>query len=586
MTFDVAFPKLGLEFTLNRVAFTVGGMNIYWYGVIIATGFALALVFAFSNCKRFGINSDRMIDVIILSTIMSVICGRLYYIIFSPYDYNSLWEIINMRDGGMAIYGAVLGAFGFGYLFCKWRKIKPTAMFDLTAIGFLLGQGIGRWGNFVNQEAFGCNTSLPWGMISNRTTAYLASVQQTLAQQNMAVDPSLPVHPTFLYESIWCLIGFAVLYAYSYHRKFDGEITLMYAAWYGAERALVEGLRTDSLMIGNIRVSQILAALMVVVSIALWIYLRKKAAKKIANGEKTLWADICDESCLEEKMKAKIIDGKYWAQNTKEEVAKEVALLKEQGVTCKLVVFIVGENPASKVYVAGKAKDCGECGIDSEVVRLAEDTSESELLEKIKQCNEDSGVSGILVQLPLPKHINEKNVIDAIAPEKDVDGFTPINVGKMVIGDDCFLPCTPAGCIKLIETTGIDISGKNAVVIGRSNIVGKPAAILLTAKNATVTVCHSKTENIAEICKKADILVAAVGKQGFVTGDMIKKGAVVIDVGINRGEDGKLHGDVDFEAAQDIAGYITPVPGGVGLMTRAMLMVNTLKAAKQQANIK
>ena len=205
------------------------------------------------------------------------------------------------------------------------------------------------------------------------------------------------------------------------------------------------------------------------------------------------------------------------------------------------------------------------------------------LLAEVKKLADDSAVHGILVQLPLPAQIDEKAVIDAIPPEKDVDGFSPVNVGRMQIGEPCYLPCTPAGCIRMIESTGTEIAGKNAVVIGRSNIVGKPAALLLLAKNATVTICHSKTKNLKEVCAAADILVAAVGREGFVTGDMVKPGAVVIDVGINRGADGKLHGDVNFAEAGEKAGYITPVPGGVGPMTRAMLMLNTVEAAARQS---
>ena len=205
------------------------------------------------------------------------------------------------------------------------------------------------------------------------------------------------------------------------------------------------------------------------------------------------------------------------------------------------------------------------------------------LLAEVKKLADDSAVHGILVQLPLPAQIDEKAVIDAIPPEKDVDGFSPVNVGRMQIGEPCYLPCTPAGCIRMIESTGIDIAGKNAVVIGRSNIVGKPAALLLLAKNATVTICHSRTKNLKEVCAAADILVAAVGREGFVTGDMVKPGAVVIDVGINRGADGKLHGDVNFAEAAAKAAYITPVPGGVGPMTRAMLMLNTVEAAERQS---
>lgn len=281
-------------------------------------------------------------------------------------------------------------------------------------------------------------------------------------------------------------------------------------------------------------------------------------------------------------MQAQIIDGKALAAQVKAEAAEETAALKEKGVTPCLAVILVGEDPASQVYVRGKAKDCHDCGIDSRVIRLPEETTQEELLKLVGDLAADKAVNGILVQLPLPAQIDEKAVINAIPPEKDVDGFSPVNVGRMQIGEPCFLPCTPAGCIRMIQSTGTSIEGKHAVVIGRSNIVGKPAALLLLAQNATVTICHSRTVNLKELCASADILVAAVGKAGFVTGDMVKPGAVVIDVGINRGEDGKLHGDVDFAAASEKASYITPVPGGVGPMTRAMLMKNTVQAAARQ----
>lgn len=281
-------------------------------------------------------------------------------------------------------------------------------------------------------------------------------------------------------------------------------------------------------------------------------------------------------------MQAKLIDGKALAAQVKAEAAADTAALKAKGVTPCLAVILVGEDPASQVYVRGKAKDCGECGIDSRVLRLPESTTQEQLLTLVHQLADEKAVNGILVQLPLPAHIDEKAVIDAIPPEKDVDGFSPVNVGRMQIGEPCYLPCTPAGCVRMIESTGTSIDGKHAVVIGRSNIVGKPAAILLLAKNATVTICHSHTANLKELCASADILVAAVGKAGFVTGDMVKPGAVVIDVGINRGADGKLHGDVDFAAAAEKASFITPVPGGVGPMTRAMLMKNTVQAAARQ----
>lgn len=277
------------------------------------------------------------------------------------------------------------------------------------------------------------------------------------------------------------------------------------------------------------------------------------------------------------------IEGKLLAARVKERVAAGVAQLKEKGIEPCLAVIMVGENPASQVYVKGKVKDCAECGIKSLEIHLPAETTQEELLQKLAELADDASVHGLLVQLPLPAHIDEKTVIEAIPPQKDVDGFTAVNVGRMMIGEECFLPCTPAGCMEMIRSTGVSISGKNAVVIGRSNIVGKPAAMLLLRENATVTICHSRTENLKQVCANADILVAAVGRAGFVTGDMVKPGAVVIDVGINRNAQGKLCGDVDYDAAAEKAGYITPVPGGVGLMTRAMLMQNTLQAAQKQA---
>lgn len=282
-------------------------------------------------------------------------------------------------------------------------------------------------------------------------------------------------------------------------------------------------------------------------------------------------------------MAAQIIDGKALAASTKERVKAGVQQLAKQGVKPCLAVLLVGDDPASAVYVRGKEKDCGECGIESRIQRLPAATTQAEMLERLAVLAADTSVHGILVQLPLPAHIDERAVIGAIPPEKDVDGFTPVNVGRMMVGESCFLPCTPAGCIEMIASTGVPVEGKQAVVIGRSNIVGKPAAMLLLQKNATVTICHSRTRNVRELCAAADILVAAVGREAFVTGDMVKPGALVIDVGINRGADGKLHGDVDYAAAREKAAWITPVPGGVGPMTRAMLMVNTLQAACRAA---
>lgn len=283
---------------------------------------------------------------------------------------------------------------------------------------------------------------------------------------------------------------------------------------------------------------------------------------------------------------AQIISGKEVSASVKADVAAETAQLRdEKGLKVGLAVVIVGNDPASRVYVNNKKKACEEVGFKSFEYALDESTTEEQLLDLVDVLNRDSRVNGIIVQLPLPKHINETAVINAISPEKDVDAFHPVNVGKIMIGEYSFLPCTPAGVMELIASTGTEISGKSCVVIGRSNIVGKPMAMLLLHKSGTVTICHSKTRNLKEICLGADILVVAVGKANFVTGDMIKEGAVVIDVGMNRLENGKLCGDVEFESAEKKASYITPVPGGVGPMTISMLMRNTLTAAKHQAGI-
>ncbi|MBS5660017.1 MAG: bifunctional methylenetetrahydrofolate dehydrogenase/methenyltetrahydrofolate cyclohydrolase FolD [Clostridiales bacterium] len=285
-------------------------------------------------------------------------------------------------------------------------------------------------------------------------------------------------------------------------------------------------------------------------------------------------------------MSAKIIDGKAVSAEVKAAVAAETAQLKEKGIVPGLAVIIVGDDPASRVYVNNKKKACAAVGFRSEEYALPAQTTENELLHLVRELNENPHINGILVQLPLPAQIDEHKVIAAIAPEKDVDAFHAVNVGKIMIGDYDFLPCTPSGCMDLIHSTGVEIAGKNCVVVGRSNIVGKPMAMLLLHESGTITICHSKTKNLKEICQNADILVVAIGKAKFITGDMIKKGAVVIDVGMDRDENGKLCGDVDFDSAKEVAGYITPVPGGVGPMTIATLMRNTLTAAKVQNHIR
>lgn len=281
-------------------------------------------------------------------------------------------------------------------------------------------------------------------------------------------------------------------------------------------------------------------------------------------------------------MSANIIDGKLVAQTMREQLAIEVEHLKSKGITPKLSVIIIGDDPASHSYVNGKEKASKQVGISSDVFRLPEDTTEEALLEKISELNNDSSVHGILVQLPLPKHIDENKVIEAIQPNKDVDGFHPINVGNMLIGQKAFLPCTPHGIIKMLEFKNVEIEGKHVVVVGRSNIVGKPMGQLLLNKNATVTYCHSRTKDLKKWTKEADILIVAVGKEHFIDGSYVKDGAVVIDVGVNRTKEGKLTGDVEFETAKEKASLITPVPGGVGPMTITMLLYNTVQSAKEE----
>lgn len=278
---------------------------------------------------------------------------------------------------------------------------------------------------------------------------------------------------------------------------------------------------------------------------------------------------------------AHIIDGKKIAAAARLDIAERGrAFLEKTGVRPGLAVVIVGEDPASKVYVRNKKKGCEEAGFYSEVHEMPADTTQAELLAKIEELKANENIHGILVQLPLPKHLDEKAVIDAIPPEKDVDAFHPVNTGKIMIGDYNFLPCTPAGVMKMLEYEQIDVTGKECVVVGRSNIVGKPMAMLLLHANGTVTVCHSRTKDLAEVTRRADILVVAIGKANFITADMVKEGAVVIDVGMNRNAEGKLCGDVDFENVKEKASAITPVPGGVGVMTITMLLENTLRAAE------
>ncbi len=273
--FHVQFPKLGINIDVNRIAFNIFGINIYWYGVIIALGCVLMLIIGFKLAEKRNINIDKFIDVIIISSIAAIIGARIYYVAFGPIKYNSFLEMINIRDGGIGIYGGIIAGLIAGVLACKWKKIDPLEFCDVVSSCFLIGQGIGRWGNFVNQEAFGSNTDNMFGMISEGTTRYLASVQDKLALQGVTVDPNMPVHPTFLYESVWCIIGFILMMAYFNRKKFKGEMLCIYAIWYGVGRFFIEGLRTDSLATsGGIKTSQIIAVVTVVAAIAIIVYNR------------------------------------------------------------------------------------------------------------------------------------------------------------------------------------------------------------------------------------------------------------------------------------------------------------------------
>jgi len=279
---------------------------------------------------------------------------------------------------------------------------------------------------------------------------------------------------------------------------------------------------------------------------------------------------------------SQLIDGKKLAKEIREELKLEVDELKKQGITPKLAVILVGEDPASKVYVKNKSKACDKAGIEFEEYLLSANTTEEELFDLIQKLNNKDDVDGILLQSPVPKHININKAFSLISPNKDVDGFNPVNVGKLTIGEDAFVSCTPYGIVKMLEAYDINVEGKNVTILGRSNIVGKPLIQCMLKKNATVTVCHSKTKNIEEILKRSDVIISAIGKAKFVKKEMVKDGAVVIDVGINRMDDGSLVGDVDFENVSKIASFITPVPGGVGPMTIAMLINNVVKAAKER----
>lgn len=322
---QLSFPKLGIDLEIPRIAFSIGPIDIYWYGIIIAVGFALALIYAMSRVKKFGLDGDRVIDVVLGAVVGGIVGARLYYVLFTWDEYkNDLLSIFDTRKGGMAIYGGIIGAFLVGALMCKLRKVKFLPLCDLAAGGFFIGQAIGRWGNFVNVEAFGGNTSLPWGMTSDTISRYLLSHESELTKIGMTIDVNAPVHPTFLYESLWCVIGFFVLQAVLKHRRFDGEGLLFYVLWYGAGRFVIEGLRTDSLMIGALRVSQMFALLCCVASAVIWILVRSKI-RRVGDPEyMKLYVDT-------EEGKS-VVAGTYYPRLKEEAAARKAqkALLKEK----------------------------------------------------------------------------------------------------------------------------------------------------------------------------------------------------------------------------------------------------------------
>ena len=331
MTNLVTFPSLGLSFELDRVAFRIGGMNIYWYGVCIAVGLCLALAFAFRHCVRFGIDGDAMVDVIFVGVVLGIVSARLYYVAMAPYEYTSLMEVIAIRDGGLAIYGGIIGGFLFGGLACKWRKVPVLPMFDLASMGFLIGQGCGRWGNFFNQEAFGCNTTLPWGMYSQATYDFLLYGAVTVPN-GAVIDPALPVHPTFLYESLWCFAGFLMLYFYIPKRKFHGDIALRYLIWYGLGRFWIEGLRTDSLLLVpslGLRASQLVAGAAVVLGLAAELYFTRRARGRALTVPLALSAENRKKLAANPAAKLPAGQGVLWAGMPRADFVRETAAYNE-----------------------------------------------------------------------------------------------------------------------------------------------------------------------------------------------------------------------------------------------------------------
>ncbi len=592
----IGFPGLFGDWSWNPdpVAIHIGH-GIYWYGIILACAMLCGTWLSMRRAKYAGITEDHVLDFVLWATPCCIIGSRTYYVFFNQSLYRTAsggfdWgRAVAVWDGGIAMYGTVIVGLLVAFVFAWRQRIPFGALMDTLVYGLILGQCMGRWANFVNREAYGGPTGLPW-----RMRLWFSGANNV----PVAVD----VHPTFLYESLWNLAGLILLLTViSRGRRFDGENAWFYFLWYGLGRAWIEGLRTDSLYLFDwtlfgvpIRVSQALSiCLSALAALVLWVQIRVRKRSPeglyVNQPESRQWFEELPGIPQRQKKRTKetgggntmaiLMDGKALAEKTRARIQQQVAAL--QRPPC-LAVILVGNDPASQIYVRNKEKDCAECGIRTLPCRLAEGISEEQLLTLIQRLNADPAVDGILCQLPLPPHINTSEVLRAIDPEKDVDCFHPSNIGQLSMGEPVFLPCTPAGIMMLLLEYGIPVRGRNCVIIGRSNIVGKPLGMLLTAADGTVTICHSRTEHLAEITRQADILISATGRAKLVTADMVKAGATVVDVGMNRDEDGKLCGDVDFDDVATKAGWITPVPGGVGPMTRARLLENVLTAAKRR----
>ena len=593
----ISFPGLFGDWSWNPDPIAIHiGHGIYWYGIILAVAMLCGTWLSMKRAKYAGLNEDHVLDFVLWATPCCIIGSRTYYVLFNQSLYRDAdgafeWgRAVAIWDGGIAMYGTVIVGILVAYFFARSRYIPFGALMDTLVYGVILGQAMGRWANFINREAFGVQTDLPWRM--------------RLWFDGAAGEPiPIDVHPTFFYESLWNFIGLLLLLAViSRGRRFDGENMWFYFLWYGLGRAWIEGLRTDSLylfdwkLFGNpVRVSQALSVCLAAVSAGMLVFeiriLRPSRKNLYVNlPESQRWNDndvtfpqTPDDGTqsTEGNSMAILMDGKALAEKTRARVKQQVSALRRP--PC-LAVILVGTDPASEVYVRNKEKDCAECGISTLPCHLPETITEEQLVTLIRRLNEDASVDGILCQLPLPAHLNASEALHAIAPEKDVDCFHPYNIGQLSLGEPTFLPCTPAGIMMLLLEYGIPIRGRHCVIIGRSNIVGKPMGMLLTAADGTVTLCHSRTEHLPLLTRQADILIVAAGQRNLVTADMVKVGATVIDVGMNRDENGKLCGDVDFEGVSTKAGWITPVPGGVGPMTRARLMENVLTAAKRKLN--